>query len=106
MSRHPDVLVLGGGGILGEAWMSSLLAGFGEATGWDPRDVRGFVGTSAGAIVAASLAAGEPPRATAPASGNGDLPPAPASRPSPLGGTLNAGRAAGAALAAPLAAAG
>ncbi|MEA2275014.1 MAG: hypothetical protein QOI98_3722, partial [Solirubrobacteraceae bacterium] len=23
----PDVLVLGGGGILGEAWMSALLAG-------------------------------------------------------------------------------
>jgi NTE family protein len=54
----PDVLVLGGGGILGEAWMSALLAGIEDAAGFDARDCEGFVGTSAGSIVAAALAGG------------------------------------------------
>jgi NTE family protein len=57
----PHVLVLGGGGILGEAWMSGLLAGLSQATGFDPRECDGFVGTSAGAIVATALAAGIEP---------------------------------------------
>src|SRR4051812_49922974 len=56
--RPPDVLVLGGGGVLGEAWMSALLAGIEDASGFDPRDCSGFVGTSAGSIVAAGLGAG------------------------------------------------
>jgi NTE family protein len=56
--RPPDVLVLGGGGVLGEAWMSALLAGMEDVSGFDPRDCSGFVGTSAGSIVAAGLAAG------------------------------------------------
>ena len=59
----PQVLVLGGGGILGEAWMSAVLAGLGEASGFDPRDCEGFVGTSAGAIVATALSAGVEPAA-------------------------------------------
>jgi NTE family protein len=67
--EKPDVLVLGGGGILGEAWMSSLLAALSEATGFDPRECRGFVGTSAGSIVAAALASGIDPRTRV-----GDLP--------------------------------
>jgi NTE family protein len=54
----PDVLVLGGGGILGEAWMSALLAGIEDATGFDTRRCDGYVGTSAGSIVAAALAGG------------------------------------------------
>jgi NTE family protein len=54
----PDVLVLGGGGILGEAWMSAVLAGIEEATGFDARGCEGYVGTSAGSIVAAALAGG------------------------------------------------
>src|SRR5215204_1663764 len=58
----PDVLVLGGGGILGEAWMSAVLAGLAEATGFDPRSCEGYVGTSAGSIVAAALSAGIDPR--------------------------------------------
>jgi NTE family protein len=57
----PDILVLGGGGILGEAWMTSLLAGLAEASGFDPRGCEAFVGTSAGSIVAAALAAGVDP---------------------------------------------
>ena len=56
------MLVLAAGGILGEAWMSGVLAGMEEAAGLDFRDVEAFVGTSAGSIVAARLAAGERPR--------------------------------------------
>jgi NTE family protein len=61
--RAPDTLVLGGGGILGEAWMLAVLAGVGEADGFDARESGGFIGTSAGSIVAASLAAGLTPAA-------------------------------------------
>jgi NTE family protein len=60
--RSPTVLVLGGGGLLGEAWMIGVLAGYEDATGADVRGCRRFVGTSAGSIVAASLVAGQPPR--------------------------------------------
>lgn len=59
---QPDVLVLAAGGILGEAWMSGVLAGIEDAAGWDFRRCEAFVGTSAGAIVAARLAAGRRPR--------------------------------------------
>jgi NTE family protein len=61
--QSPDVLVLGGGGTLGEAWMSAVLAGLDESEGFDARECRGYVGTSAGSIVAASLAAGLAPGA-------------------------------------------
>jgi NTE family protein len=59
----PQVLVLGGGGILGEAWMTAVLAGLEETSSFDPRACEGFVGTSAGAIVATALSAGVDPRA-------------------------------------------
>jgi NTE family protein len=62
MRTRPDVLVLGGGGVLGEAWMMGLLAGIEDAAGFDLRDCESFVGTSAGAIVAAHLVAGRSPR--------------------------------------------
>jgi len=55
---EPDVLVLGGGGILGEGWMNGLLAGLEDASGVKFGDCRAFVGTSAGSIVAARLVAG------------------------------------------------
>jgi len=58
VSAPADVLVLGGGGILGEAWMSGVLAGLDEAGGLDSRACERFVGTSAGSIVAARLVAG------------------------------------------------
>jgi NTE family protein len=67
----PDALILGGGGTLGEAWMSSLLAGLDEADGFDARGCNCYVGTSAGSIVAASLVAGLAPDARL-----GDLSPA------------------------------
>jgi NTE family protein len=81
---RPDVLILGGGGILGEAWMSAVLAGLGEAAGWDARDCRGFLGTSAGSIVATALVAGIAPRErlgtiAAPGAGGDPLADAPAS---------------------------
>jgi NTE family protein len=62
MAARPDVLVLAAGGVLGEAWMSGVLAGMEDAAGIDLRDCDAFVGTSAGSIVAARLAAGERPR--------------------------------------------
>jgi NTE family protein len=62
MRSRPDVLVLGAGGVLGEAWMMGVLSGIEDATGFDLRDCDYYVGTSAGAIVAAHLVAGQSPR--------------------------------------------
>jgi NTE family protein len=62
MPQLPDVLVLGGGGVLGEAWMSGVLAGLEDATKLDFRRCEYYVGTSAGSIVAAHLVAGRSPR--------------------------------------------
>jgi NTE family protein len=55
------VLVLGVGGILGEAWMWGYLGGAQQATGEDHRRAKQLIGTSAGSIVAARLAGGEDP---------------------------------------------
>jgi NTE family protein len=71
---QPDVLVLAAGGVVGEAWMTGVLRGLSERSGVDFRDVEAFVGTSAGSIVAASLAAGREPRA--PAAGRVEAEPA------------------------------
>jgi NTE family protein len=62
MRLRPDVLVLGGGGVVGEAWMMGVLAGLEDGSTVDLRECESFVGTSAGAIVAAHLAAGRSPR--------------------------------------------
>jgi NTE family protein len=62
MPLLPDVLVLGGGGVLGEAWMMGVLAGIEDGGELDMRACEYFVGTSAGAIVAAHLVAGASPR--------------------------------------------
>ena len=62
MDQLPDVLVLGGGGVLGEAWMMGVLAGIEDGSGLDMRRCEYFVGTSAGSIVAAHLVAGRSPR--------------------------------------------
>jgi NTE family protein len=55
------VLVLGGGGILGEAWLTAGLAGIEQGGGFDPCACGSYVGTSAGSIVATALVAGERP---------------------------------------------
>ena len=102
----PSTLVLGGGGILGEAWMSALLVGLTDATGFDPRECEGYVGTSAGSIVAAALVAGADPRERL-----GKLPEPPAvtgeaSATGALRRALETGIAVGGAAAGPLAALG
>jgi NTE family protein len=51
-------LVLGGGGVLGAAWMVGALQALQDEIGVDLRDFDAFVGTSAGSILAALLGAG------------------------------------------------
>lgn len=81
------MLVLGGGGLIGQEWLIGMLAGIEDATGFDLRECEYFVGTSAGSIVSARLMAGRPlrrPDATASgADGNGP-PAAPPVAPTPL----------------------
>ena len=59
-SSWKRALVLGGGGLVGVAWESGLCAGLLQR-GVDLRDFDAFVGTSAGAITCAQLAAGKLP---------------------------------------------
>ena len=54
-------LVLGGGGLVGGAWMVGALAAIAEQTGWDPGAADYVLGTSAGAMVGALLATAVPP---------------------------------------------
>ena len=103
MRSRPDVLVLGGGGVLGEAWMMGVLAGIEDGAGVDLRGCDAFVGTSAGAIVAAHLTAGNSPRR--PSSVSTELQIGPAGESGPVLGLAVAAvgaarRAGGAALAA------
>src|SRR4051812_14843585 len=101
----PEVLVLGAGGIIGEAWMGGFLAGLQEASGFDPRDCDHFVGTSAGSIVAAGLAGGIDPASRLEQLPEQPAAPLEAEAPrSLLGGALRFGRDAGATAFAPLAA--
>jgi NTE family protein len=51
-------LVLGGGGVLGAAWMIGALAALSESLDWDPREAEVIVGTSAGSVLAALLGSG------------------------------------------------
>ncbi|MEU6375179.1 patatin-like phospholipase family protein [Streptomyces sp. NPDC046909] len=54
-------LVLGGGGPVGGAWLTGVLAGLADA-GVDLARADVFIGTSAGAVFGTRLAHGEPPR--------------------------------------------
>jgi NTE family protein len=54
-------LVLGAGGLTGQAFHAGVLAGIQDATGWDARDADVVVGTSAGAAVGAYLRFGLSP---------------------------------------------
>jgi NTE family protein len=54
-------LVLGAGGVQGGAWLTGGLDALATATGWDPASADLIVGTSAGSMLAALLAAGVPP---------------------------------------------
>jgi NTE family protein len=51
-------LVLGGGGVLGAAWMTGALVALAETHGLDPRDADLIVGTSAGSVTSALIGAG------------------------------------------------
>ena len=59
----PDALVLGAGGTLGEAWLRGVLGGLEAGAGLDFRECEYLLGTSAGSIVAATLAGGKRPEA-------------------------------------------
>lgn len=54
-------VVLGGGGMLGAAWMVGALCALEESTGFDAREAEVLVGTSAGSVIASLLAAGVSP---------------------------------------------
>jgi NTE family protein len=53
-------LVLGGGGVIGNAYLTGVLEGIRRVSGWDPRTSRLTVGTSAGSVNGALLALGIP----------------------------------------------
>jgi NTE family protein len=54
-------LVLGAGGVMGGAWITGGLEAIAAETGWDPATAEYVVGTSAGSMMGALLAAGVPP---------------------------------------------
>ncbi|HEY8739970.1 MAG TPA: patatin-like phospholipase family protein [Candidatus Dormibacteraeota bacterium] len=54
-------LVLGAGGVMGGAWITGALHALATETGWDPATADYIVGTSAGSMMGALLAAGVPP---------------------------------------------
>jgi NTE family protein len=54
-------LVLGAGGVMGGAWITGALQALATETGWDPATADHIVGTSAGSMLGALLAAGVPP---------------------------------------------
>ena len=60
LSKRKVGLVLGGGGILGGAWLVGALHALVEATDWDPVTARYIVGTSAGSAVGSLIAEGLP----------------------------------------------
>jgi NTE family protein len=54
-------LLLGGGGSVGIAWENGVLAGLGDAIGFEPAKSTVIVGTSAGSSVGADMALGKDP---------------------------------------------
>lgn len=59
-SSEKRALVLGCGGVAGAAWSIAALSNLEQRLGWDAREADVLVGTSAGAVLAALLAAGVP----------------------------------------------
>jgi NTE family protein len=53
-------LVLGAGGVVGQAYQAGVLAALEREIGWDPRRATVLVGTSAGAVTGAALRVGVP----------------------------------------------
>ncbi|MET0762850.1 MAG: patatin-like phospholipase family protein [Thermoleophilaceae bacterium] len=54
-------LVMGAGGVLGGAWLTGGLDALARETRWDPGSAEYIVGTSAGSMIGALIAAGVPP---------------------------------------------
>ena len=53
-------LVLGAGGVVGQAYQAGVLAALEREIGWDPRGAAVIVGTSAGSVTGAALRVGVP----------------------------------------------
>jgi NTE family protein len=53
-------LVLGAGGVVGQAYQAGVLAALEREIGWDPRQATVVVGTSAGSVTGAALRVGVP----------------------------------------------
>jgi NTE family protein len=53
-------LVLGAGGVVGQAYQAGVLAALEREAGWDPRNASIIVGTSAGSVTGAALRVGVP----------------------------------------------
>jgi len=53
-------LVLGAGGVVGQAYQAGVLAALQRETDWDPRSAAMIVGTSAGSVTGAALRVGVP----------------------------------------------
>jgi NTE family protein len=53
-------LVLGAGGVVGQAYQAGVLAALEREIGWDPRSATVIVGTSAGSVTGAALRVGVP----------------------------------------------
>lgn len=53
-------LVLGAGGVVGQAYQAGVLAALEREVGWDPRQASVIVGTSAGSVTGAALRVGVP----------------------------------------------
>lgn len=58
-------LVLGAGGVVGAAWLIGALEALSDETGWDPSESERIIGTSAGSVVGAFVAAGLSPQVIA-----------------------------------------
>ncbi len=59
--KAPSVgLVLGAGGVVGQAYQAGVLSALERETGWDPRQATIIVGTSAGSVTGAALRVGVP----------------------------------------------
>jgi NTE family protein len=59
--KTPSIgLVLGAGGVVGQAYQAGVLSALEREIGWDPREAAMVVGTSAGSVTAAALRVGVP----------------------------------------------